>query len=208
MKNLQGYKAFFSIIDVTKENQLQAWIDDVGKKEGRIDICIPNAAYFGFGSVEQAETEVWKETLNTNILGYSNAVKFATPYLKKGINGGAIVTIGSVQSYKATKSFLPYNASKGAIINMTKCFALDLGEYKIRANCVCPGLIETPITSVHAEKLGTTRENLIQKHIQKQMIKRGGTTLDVAYAVLFLASDEASFITGTALLVDGGLTGQ
>jgi len=204
LKGLQDYKAFFSIVDVCKEDQIRNWMDDIGKKEGRIDIVVPNAASFDFGTVEEVESEGWDKALTTNVKGYANTVKYSIPWIRK-VGKGSIVLLGSVQSFKASKSYTPYGVTKAAILQLGRCLAMDYGEENIRVNVVCPGMIDTPVTTLHAEKMGKSREEMAENHMKKQFLKRLGSTLDVAYATLFLASDESSFITGTSLVVDGGL---
>ena len=219
----EGERVFFDVADVSDEDSLKKWIDSVGEKEGKIDIVLPNAAAFVFGSVDEVTADDWDEILNTNVKGYSNCVRFALPYLRsrqakieRGTGGGAtrnpnrvggsVVMMASVSSHIAQPSFLPYNTSKGAIIQMMRCMSLDLGPERIRVNAVCPGTIDTPATTKHATKLNITKAELTEMQCKSHFVKRLGSTLDCAYATLFLASDESSFITGASLMVDGGYT--
>lgn len=121
-------------------------------------------------------------------------------------SGGAIVNIGSISSFIAQEAFVPYNTSKGAIMQMTRCMAFDFGPENIRVNAVCPGAIDTPATDLHAQKLGISKEELKQDFYKQQFLKRMGQPRDVSNAVIFLASDDARHITGTSLMVDGGYT--
>jgi len=198
-------KLFFSVVDVSSPTDLKNWIDEVGNKEGKINIVIPNAAQYVFGKIEEVDEAAWDKVLNTNVKGYANCAKFSLPWLRKA-GGGSIVNIASVSSFIAQPQFVPYNTSKGAIMQLTRCLAMDLGPENIRVNAVCPGTIDTPATSLHAKKLGLTKAQLTEETVKTHFIKRLGTTLDCAYATLFLASDESSFITGTHLMVDGGYT--
>jgi NAD(P)-dependent dehydrogenase (short-subunit alcohol dehydrogenase family) len=214
-------RVFFDVADVADEDSLKSWIDSVGEKEGKIDIVLPNAAAFVFGTVDEVTSSDWDVILNTNVKGYANCVKFALPYLRStqpkiqrsgsaSVNqnrvGGSVVMMASISSHVAQPSFVPYNTSKGAIIQMMRCMSLDLGPERIRVNAVCPGTIDTPATSKHATKLNITKAELTRMQCKGHFVKRLGATLDCAYAALFLASDESSFITGTSLMVDGGYT--
>tara|TARA_B100000686_G_scaffold22724_1_gene20831 strand:- start:338 stop:1321 length:984 start_codon:yes stop_codon:yes gene_type:complete len=216
-----GERVFFDVADVGDEDSLKKWIDSVGEKEGKIDIVLPNAAAFVFGSIDEVTSDDWDVILNTNVKGYANCVKFALPYMRATqpkINrggagaanpnriGGSVVMMASVSSHIAQPSFVPYNSSKGAIIQMMRCMSLDLGPERVRVNAVCPGTIDTPATTKHATKLGITKAELTTMQCKSHFVKRLGSTLDCAYASLFLASDESSFITGSSIMVDGGYT--
>ena len=219
----EGERVFFDSVDVADEVALKKWIDSVGEREGKIDIVVPNAAAFVFGTIDEVTSNDWDVILATNVKGYSNCVRFALPYLRniqpkigpsggagaKGNShrvGGSIVMMASISSHIAQPAFVPYNTSKGAIIQMMRCMSLDLGSERIRVNAVCPGTIDTPATTRHATKLKITKTELTEMQCKSHFLKRLGSTLDCAYAVLFLASDESSFITGSSIMVDGGYT--
>lgn len=218
-----GDRVFFNSVNVADEGALKKWIDLVGKREGKIDIVVPNAAAFIFGTIDEVTSDDWDVILATNVKGYSNCVRFALPHLRSRepkINrstgarenrishrvGGSIIMMASISSHIAQPAFIPYNTSKGAIIQMMRCMSLDLGPERIRVNAVCPGTIDTPATTTHAKRLKITKTELTEMQCKSHFIKRLGSTLDCAYAVLFLASDESSFITGSSIMVDGGYT--
>jgi NAD(P)-dependent dehydrogenase (short-subunit alcohol dehydrogenase family) len=195
----------FYQVDITNENQVKQWIESTINHFGNIDILVNNAAAFIFGTVEEASSEDWDRVFNVNVKGYALCSKYAIPHMKK--NGkGSIIHIGSQSGFIAQPKFTPYNSSKGAILQLTRCMAMDYGEFNIRVNCICPGTIDTPATSEHAKKLGISKEELVKITIKDHFLKKLGSVDDVAYAVLFFASDESSFITGTSLLIDGGNT--
>jgi NAD(P)-dependent dehydrogenase (short-subunit alcohol dehydrogenase family) len=123
-------------------------------------------------------------------------------------NGGAIVNLGSISSFVAQPDFFAYSSTKAALLQMTRNMAMDLGRHKIRVNCVCPGSILTPASFRHMEKVGMTLEQFNKEEGAKTFVGRAGQPREVAYAVLFLVSDEASYITGASLMVDGGYTAQ
>jgi len=206
-KETSGGESFFTKVDVSKEIEVKNWIDSVASKWGKIDILVNNAAVFIFGTVEEASSEDWDRILGVNVKGYAFCAKHSAPHLRKN-GGGSIVNIGSISSFIAQEKFVPYNSAKGAVLQMTRCMAMDMGVDNIRVNAVCPGTIDTDATSKHAAKLGITKQELVDTVIKDHFVKRLGTTEDVAYATVFLAGDESTFITGTTLVVDGGVLAQ
>ena len=201
-----GLNVHFASVDVANEAQLKGWLESVGAQEGKIDIVVPNAAAFIFGTIDEVTSEDWDTILACNVKGYANCVKFSLPFLRKTGKGGSVVMMASISSHIAQPAFVPYNTTKGAIMQMTRCMSMDLGPERIRVNAVCPGTIDTPATTKHATKLGISKAELTKMQCKRHFIKRLGSTLDCAYATLFLASEESSFITGTSLMVDGGYT--
>ena len=173
---------------------------------GRLDILVNNAADFTQMSVEAADAEHWQKVLNVNVIGTALVSKYAIPHLKK--QGGAIVIIGSQSAIIAQPNFATYNASKAAQVMLTKCMALDLAPWNIRVNAVGPGCILTSASLREIERLGMTFEQWRDQMAPMHMLNRLGEPREVAHATLFLASDEASFVTGTMLMVDGGSTAK
>jgi NAD(P)-dependent dehydrogenase (short-subunit alcohol dehydrogenase family) len=157
-------------------------------------------------NIEQAEVADWQRVLGVNVIGTALVAKFAIPHMKA--KGGSIVNIASMSGLIGQQDFATYNASKGAVITMTKCMALDYAPYKIRVNCVCPGCILTSASYREIERLGLTFEQWRDRVAPMHMLNRLGEPREVADAALFLASDESSFITATHLMVDGGYTGR
>ncbi|MCC7264584.1 MAG: SDR family oxidoreductase [Candidatus Latescibacteria bacterium] len=200
-----GAKAVFVKADVSQEDQVKRLIKGAVKAFGKLDILVNNAAAFVFGRVEDATVEDWHRVLGTNVIGTALCVKHAVPEMKKA-GGGAIVTIGSISSFIAQPDYVPYNTSKSALINMTRCLAMDLAPFNIRANVVCPGVIRTPTLVRLIEEWKMTPEDIQREWGNYHLLKRLGEPREIANAVLFLASDEASFVTGTHLMVDGGYT--
>jgi NAD(P)-dependent dehydrogenase (short-subunit alcohol dehydrogenase family) len=119
-----------------------------------------------------------------------------------------MVNLGSISSFVAQPSFVTYSATKAALLQMTRNLAMDLALFNIRVNCVCPGTILTQASRNHMERVGITLEEFVAAEGAKNLIHRVGDPREVAYAILFFASDEASFITGAHLMVDGGYTAQ
>ena len=200
-----GGNAEFLATDVSKESDVKRLIDRAVSLLGGFDIVVNNAAAFVFGEIEDVEKADWEKVMGVNVVGSANMVRFALPYLKEA-KAGAVVNMASVSSFVASPAFIPYNTSKGALLQLTRSLAMDLGAFGIRVNCVCPGAIHTAATEKHLEFDGRDREEFIAEEADASFFKRQGTPEEVAYAALFLASDEASFVTGASLVVDGGAT--
>jgi NAD(P)-dependent dehydrogenase (short-subunit alcohol dehydrogenase family) len=199
-----GAKAIFVQADISLDQHARRIAETAVSAFGGIDILVNNAANFTQMSVETAEVADWRKVLDVNVMGTALVSKYAIPHMKA--KGGAIVNMASQSGLMAQPDFATYNASKGAIITLTKCMALDLAPYKIRVNSVCPGCILTSASYREIERLGVTFEQWRDRVAPTHMLNRLGEPREVAHAVLFLASDEASFITATHLMIDGGAT--
>lgn len=197
----EGSKGFS--VDITDEEKVKRLFIFI-KGFGKLGVLVNCVAKFQFGKVTEVTKEQWRKVLDVNVMGYSLMIKHAMPLLEEA--KGCIVNVGSVSSYIAQPAFVPYNTSKGAIAQMTRCIALDHGPAGVRCNMVAPGTIDTSATTAHADKMEMKKEDLVAEVVADLPIKRIGATADVAKAVAFLASDEASWITGVTLPVDGGLT--
>ena len=173
---------------------------------GAIDILVNNAADFTQKSVADAEIADWQKVLGVNVIGTALVSKHAIPHMKA--KGGSIVNIASMSGIIAQPDFATYNSSKGAVLTMTKCMALDLAPFKIRVNSICPGCILTSASYREIERMGLTFEQWRDRVAPLHMLNRLGEPREVANAALFLASDESSFITAIHLMVDGGYTGR
>lgn len=200
-----GGTALFNQVDVSVEPEVRDWITAVSQKWGGVDILVANAGVLVMGTVEEATEEDWDRVLGVNVKGYAFCAKYAAPYMRQK-GGGSIVTVASISAFIATSGFTPHIASKGAVLQLTRCLAHDLAPDNIRANCVCPSIIDTPFVKSVADSKGVNVEDIAKAFLSSQLIKRMGTSLELANAILFLASDRASFITGTSLMVDGGYT--
>lgn len=202
-----GAQAVVVAADISQEAGASAISQRAVERFGAIDILINNAADFTQKSVEQAEVSDWQKVLGVNVIGTALVSKHAIPHLKTR-GGGAIVNIASMSGLIAQPDFATYNSSKGAVLTMTKCMALDLAPFKIRVNSICPGCILTTASYREIERLGLTFDEWRDSVAPLHMLNRLGEPREVANAALFLASDEASFITSTHLMVDGGYTGR
>ncbi len=170
---------------------------------GQIDILVNNAADFTQKNIEDATLEDWQRVFGVNVFGTATVSKYVVPHMKQR-NKGSIVNVGSMSGIIAQKDFATYNASKGAIQMLTRCMALDLAPFNIRVNTVCPGCILTSASYREIERLGLTFEQWRDKVAPGHMLNRLGEPREAANAILFLASDESSFITAAHLMVDGG----
>lgn len=201
-----GAEAVMVAADISAEDGARAISAAAAERFGRIDILVNNAADFTQKSVEHAELGDWQRVVGVNVIGTALVSKYAIPHMKA--HGGSIVNIASMSGVIAQPAFATYNTSKGAVITMTKCMALDLAPYRIRVNSVCPGCILTTASYREIERLGMTFEQWRDQAAPLHMLNRLGDVREVANAVLFLASEEASFITAADLMVDGGYTGR
>jgi NAD(P)-dependent dehydrogenase (short-subunit alcohol dehydrogenase family) len=201
-----GAEAALVAADISQETDARSISRTAVERFGGIDILVNNAADFTQKNVEQAEVADWQKVLGVNVIGTALVSKHAIPHMKA--RGGSIVNIASMSAVIAQPDFATYNASKGAILTMTKCMALDLAPFNIRVNSICPGCILTSASYREIERLGLTFEQWRDRAAPLHMLNRLGEPREVANAVLFLASDEASFITATHLMVDGGYTGR
>ena len=160
-----------------------------------------NAYWSKEGSVVDLERADWDHSLNVMVRAIYLASKYAIPHLIAA-GGGSIVNIASVHGYLASTRYAAYEASKAAVINLSRQIAVDFGPRGIRCNAICPGWI---ITERGEEQLARDPERL-EKAVQVYPVRRAGRPIDIAYGALYLASDESTFVTGTALVIDGGLT--
>ncbi|HQU41673.1 MAG TPA: SDR family oxidoreductase [Pirellulales bacterium] len=200
-----GGTAEFVRTDVADEEACRAMAAAAEKHFGPLGVLVNNAAAFVFGKVEQASRADWERVLAVNVVGPALCAKHVLPSMRRA-GGGSIVNIASVSGFIAQPGFVPYNSSKGALLQSTRCMALDLAAENIRVNAICPGEIHTRATDYHIQKLGIDREVALAKLAAVSPMQRMGRPSEVAYAALFLASDEASFVTGAKLVVDGGAT--
>jgi NAD(P)-dependent dehydrogenase (short-subunit alcohol dehydrogenase family) len=164
-----------------------------------------SAAIFTLLSIEKATAEDWTKIMNVNVRGYALMAKAVVPLMKKQ-RSGSIIQMVSMSGWIAQPEFVPYSTSKGAVLQMTRNLALDLGPFNIRCNSVCPGNILTPATTNRAASYNLTSDELVTVESKLQCLKRFGTPQEVANLFVFLASDLCHFATGASFLVDGGYT--
>ncbi len=201
-----GGKAEAFGTDVSREKDVQALIDAVLSKWGRLDILVNNAGiYHQADAVETPET-VWNRVIAVNLTGAFLCIKHAVPAMARG-KGGAIVNVASEAGLVGIRNQVAYNVSKGGMISLTKSCAVDFAPRGIRVNCVCPGTTDTPLVKT---AIGRAPDPRAARRALEQVrpADRLGTPEEIASAILFLASDSAGYATGAVLSVDGGYTAQ
>lgn len=203
----KGLRPILVTGDVTKASDVKRMVKEARNRLGSIDILFNNAGILVEGTVLDVSEENWDRIMDTNVKGVFLMSKEVVPImLKQG--KGVIVNNASCSGLVGDRNAIAYNTSKGAVVLMTKCLALDYSLKNIRVNCVCPGEIDTPMFRQEAKSRGLPVEEYRKQLCEYHPIGRLGKPDEVANAVLFLASDEAGFITGTAFSVDGGYTCQ
>ena len=196
--------------DVTDEAQIEAALALAASAFGGLDILFNNAGHAGLpGGVEAMTAEGWDATFALLVRGPALGMKHALP-LMRARGGGSIINTASIAGLQAGWGPLAYSTAKGAVIHMTRCAAAELSPQKIRVNAICPGLIAT---SIFGTALGMPREaadqmaaRVVENAAAAQPVKKPGLPEDIARAALYLASDDSAFVTGTHIVVDGGIT--
>jgi NAD(P)-dependent dehydrogenase (short-subunit alcohol dehydrogenase family) len=190
--------------DAGDEEQVAALIAHTERDHGGLDIFFANAGISGgFASIFEQDADDWTEILRVNLIGPFLAIKYAAPHMKER-GGGSIIATASVAGLRSGAGGPAYSASKAGVINLVKVAATQLVGANIRVNAICPGLIETGMTELIYERARVKGQESQIGHLNP--LKRGGAPIEIANAALFLASDEASYVNGQALAVDGGLS--
>ena len=201
--NETGGQALFVHLDVTREADWQNAIASTVDRFGKLDVLVNNAGISGHGRVEDTPVEEWDRVMNVNAKGVFLGTKVAIPEMRKA-GGGSIINISSQLGLVGTDISSPqYQASKGAVRLLTKATAIQYAKEGIRANSVHPGPIVTPMTEDRRADL-----EVYELMLSRIPMARYGQPKEVGYVVLYLASDESSYVTGSELVVDGGWTAQ
>jgi NAD(P)-dependent dehydrogenase (short-subunit alcohol dehydrogenase family) len=191
--------------DVSKEEDVRRTVEEFVKRFGRIDILFNNAGILEVGTVVTTSLESWDKIMDINVKGTFLMSKYVLPYMVKN-GGGSIINNSSVLGFIGCQNTVAYNTSKGAIMQFTRSLALDHAKEGIRVNTICPGFIKTRMNEDFIGNPPDAQKRLDE--IAAQIVPMGyrGEPIDIAYAVLYLASDESKYVTGASLIVDGGWT--
>jgi NAD(P)-dependent dehydrogenase (short-subunit alcohol dehydrogenase family) len=197
-----GHEISHIVSDVSKESDCKEAVDFTLDKYGKIDILFNNAGILGVGRTHETEIEFWDKVFAINVRGTYLMSKFTIPHMLEN-GGGCIVNNSSILGLKALPGVAAYNATKGAVTQLTRSMALDYAQDGIRVNAICPGTIETPMVDGLLDGMPdrNAAEDLFKSF---HPMGRFGTAEEIAHAVLFLCDDNVSFMTGTMLSVDGG----
>lgn len=200
-----GGKALFVEADVGDEAAAIRFIEQAVEKLGRLDMLVNNAGIRMYQTVVEATAESWDTLLAVNLKSYAFCAKAAIPVMRHA-GGGSIVNVASVRSIIAGGNTIQYDTAKAAVAGLTRGLAMDHARDGIRVNAACPGPIFTPFHARRIQAEGKTLESYNEDAAKRTMLGRPGTAEEVAACILFLASEEASYVTGSLLFVDGGMT--
>jgi NAD(P)-dependent dehydrogenase (short-subunit alcohol dehydrogenase family) len=202
VERVAGQRPLGLQLDVADSAAVDAACEQAAERHGRIDVLVTNAGVELAHGPNIAETsdEEWDTVQRVNVNGMFYAIRAALRHMP---DGGAIVTVGSINSFVAWENDGAYTTSKGAVLQLTRSVALDVVARGIRANCICPGVVDTPLTDQFLADADDP-EALKAEYAAVAPMGRLGTAREIANCILFLASDEASFVTGAALVADGG----
>ena len=197
-----GGDASFMYLDVTDE---QGWINlvsNINKKYSTIDVFVHSAGFIKRTSIQETTEESWDLHMDIHVKGAFLGTKHVSPTMQNS-KKGSIILVSSIMGLVGSASSTPYHTAKGAIHTFTKSAAIQLAKDNIRVNCISPGFVLTPMT-----KNILTDNEILNSRLSSVPMNRLGTTIEIANAILYLASDESSFVTGIDLVVDGGYTAQ
>jgi NAD(P)-dependent dehydrogenase (short-subunit alcohol dehydrogenase family) len=197
-----GARSIYLHCNVARSSDCQVAVNEVSEQFSGVDILVNNAGIMRRANVLDTSVEEWDRVMATNVRSVFLMSKYTIPLMIEA-GGGAIVNLGSGWGLSGGKDALAYCASKGAVVNMTRAQAIDHGHQNIRVNSVCPGDTDTSMLRLEALQLGEKEENFLADAADRPL-GRLGRPGDIAQAILYLASDASSFVTGTVLVVDGG----
>lgn len=199
-----GAAAVFRKTDVRNPNQVEAMVNFACERFGRLDVLFNNAFYTTVGAVGEMSVDGWLKTISVTLSGVFYGMRFALPKMAAQ-GGGAIVNTASISGLAGDFRMGAYNAAKAGVVNLTRTAAIEYARKNVRVNAVCPGMIETPPVAKMLSA-GHNPERARNNAIEAHPIGRLGRPEEIAKVVLFLASDDASFMTGSIVVADGGVT--
>ena len=200
-----------TVVDVRNQNEVKAMIDLTIEEYGRIDVLIVNAGVVRVGEVETFPDADYNLLIDVNIKGTHYTCKYAIPYFKKQ-RSGSIITLASVAAHIGQTAHANYCSTKAAVLGYTRALALDLAPYNVRVNSVSPGATDTPMlqsdVAKQAKDRGLSYEEVKREFEEEGVMGRWATSEEIATGILFLATDESSYMTGADLRLDGGWTAR
>ncbi len=206
----QGGAASALTLDVAEEAQVREGFAAIAERHRRLDIVVNNAGVSHVGNILETSLDDWNRVLRVNAGGVFLCAREAVRVMvNQQPQGGVIVNMASVAAQIAVERRLPYSASKGAVLAMTRSIAMDFVDQGIRCNAICPGTVHTPFVEGYLTRSFPGQEDAVRQTLHaRQPIGRMGRPEEIAAAALYLVSDEAAFVTGTALVIDGGWTAK
>ncbi|HEX7733261.1 MAG TPA: glucose 1-dehydrogenase [Ktedonobacteraceae bacterium] len=205
-----GGSARVQQLDVASELQVQAAFEGVAAAEGRLDILVNNAGISHVGSILETSLADWERVMSVNATGVFLCAREGVRQMQaQEPAGGVIINLSSAAALIGVERRLPYSTSKGAVLALTRALAIDFVARGIRCNAICPGTVQTPFVDGYLARNFAGHEDEARQNLHaRQPIGRMGRPDEIASAALYLASDEASFVTGSALVIDGGWTAK
>ncbi|BBI34005.1 SDR family NAD(P)-dependent oxidoreductase [Cohnella abietis] len=198
-------EALFVQADVTSPESVKAMVDRIIEKYGRIDVLFNNAGISGVGAVHELELDTWERVMKVNVNGVFLPSKYVVPHMMEK-KRGSIINMSSCVAEIGLARRTAYAATKGAVLALTKSMQVDYASYGIRVNAILPGTILTPFVENYLKTAYDDAEKALEGIKKRQLSGELGLPIDVAYAALYLASDESRFMMGSPLYIDGGAT--
>ena len=198
-----GAKTLGIVVDLAQEEAATEVVSRTLAAFGDIDILVNNAGIRAYEPLAEAKAETWREIIAVNLLSYAFLVREALPRLRAS-GRGSIVNVSSTHAFNARAGMGQYDVTKAGIVSMTRTLAFEEAQHGVRVNAVCPGATFTPFHARRAAALGRTQADIDREAATTCLMRRWAEPREIAYPILWLASDEASYITGSALMADGG----
>ena len=197
-------RVIFKRVDITKPNEVRELASEISEKFGRVDVLVNNAAVHTVGNIEEMSEEDFRRTMEVNVLGLFYVTKSLIGLMKNNPNGGSIINVASNLGLVGAAGRIAYPTTKAAVINFTRCMALDYAKENVRVNAIAPGAIRTEMTIDFYRQMGS--EDLAERDRAMHPLGRLAEPEEIARGILFLACDDSSYATGSVLAVDGGYT--